>query len=636
MTCIIKYFVAASILLMSTVPAMAGPLTIKVKKPGELFSKIDKIKKSATNSLIIEGTLNNDDIIALRNLCGCDTANKATKQFISEVDLGKVDFITSGAPYYFSTKNKKYSISSGHKLPACMFYEVPVTKVVFPSVMDSIGDFALSNTKLTEINIPKNVVVSYSSICYDSLLTEIELPDMIQGFNPYGTPSLKRIKYGNIDYMPSGSFKNMEELEEVTFDGLIGHIDGYMFNNCPRLKKITFNGPILSTGGMVFAENCPELQEINFNGFVLSLYLLQNPDCPLINPISAKGGVFMSGDSTIVAATPIKDITENPAMMEQIKQLTEWFIDGMNSSNHTVKSICISNAREFATDLNKLGLKAKADEINRLWLELRDPDDDKTKLQILKESAPYSYSGEVNYVFKYTSPDDSLLRRTREYFNLDSIAGDGDDISRIKNLLYWMHDLVKHDGSSSWPECKFNAVDLYEVCQKENRGLNCRFMAMMLAEALLAEGIPARYVTCMSKAYDSDGDCHVICVAWSESLGKWIWVDPTFAAFVTDENGLLLHPGEVRYRLQNDLPLILNKDANWNHKSEQTKESYLEKYMAKNLYIMECNLIQQSEPEGQTTHPKGDAFTLIPQGFKYTWSKNQTNNDKLFWAAPSK
>lgn len=38
---------------------------------------------------------------------------------------------------------------------------------------------------------------------------------------------------------------------------------------------------------------------------------------------------------------------------------------------------------------------------------------------------------------------------TRKKFNLDKIAGKGDDISRIKNLLYWVHDNIKHDGSNS-------------------------------------------------------------------------------------------------------------------------------------------------------------------------------------------
>lgn len=87
--------------------------------------------------------------------------------------------------------------------------------------------------------------------------------------------------------------------------------------------------------------------------------------------------------------------------------------------------------------------------------------------------------------------------------------------------MYWLHDEIRHDGSSPW------------------------------------------------------SDYHVINIVWSDSLNKWVWMDPSFAASVTDENGLLLHPGEVRERLRRDLPVQLNEDANWNHETIQTVDCYL-------------------------------------------------------------
>ena len=258
-----------------------------------------------------------------------------------------------------------------------------------------------------------------------------------------------------------------------------------------------------------------------------------------------------------------------------------------------------------------------------------------TKLEILKQSAPYKRTGQTMPAFTYASPNDSLLTRTRDFFHLDEVAGTGDDLSRIKRLLYWMHDLVRHDGSSSWPKCRYNCVDLYQLCQTEKRGLNCRFMAEMLCEALLAENIPARYITCQSREYDTDNDCHVITIAWSRQLNKWVWVDPTFCAYVTDENGLWLHPGEVRERLQAGKKLILNEDANWNHESKQTVEGYLEEYMAKNLYIISSNLHSRSEAESPDRTQKSESITLVPEGFKYKWGQT-TSDDEYFWQAPPK
>ena len=153
----------------------------------------------------------------------------------------------------------------------------------------------------------------------------------------------------------------------------------------------------------------------------------------------------------------------------------------------------------------------------------------------------------------------------------------------------------------------------------------------MLNEMLLSIGIPCRYLTCLPKVYVDD--CHVINIAWSSSLNKWIWIDPSFAAYVTDENGLMLHPGEVRMRLINGQPLYLNEDANWNNEVKQTAEHYLYEYMAKNLYLISSCTTSQGEPEGESSHPQTPQITLVPKGFKV--NNNQTSDDKYFWQPPT-
>ncbi len=173
--------------------------------------------------------------------------------------------------------------------------------------------------------------------------------------------------------------------------------------------------------------------------------------------------------------------------------------------------------------------------------------------------------------------------------------------------------------------------NIYDSARRDSCGYNCRAMAIALTEVLLAEGIPARYITCLPKDWANDSDCHVICTAWSESLGKWIWVDPTFAAYVTDENGLLLHPGEVRYRLQHDLPLVLNPNANWNNRYIETKEEYLDDYMAKNLYILDTCTIMKAENEGPDGSSDGRFVALVPEGVTYPYAHLNTTDDTLFW-----
>lgn len=252
---------------------------------------------------------------------------------------------------------------------------------------------------------------------------------------------------------------------------------------------------------------------------------------------------------------------------------------------------------------------------------------------ILKNDGGYNKQANLEFPqFTYLPATDSNLVRIREYFNLDSIAGNGDEISRIKNLLLWAHNIVRHDGNSSNPNKK-NAIDIIEICQKEDRGVNCRMMAQMLNECYLAMGFKARYVTCLPKVYIND--CHVINVVYSNTLDKWIWVDPTFNAYVTDENGTLLSIEEVRERLKTAQPLILNEDANWNNQNKQTKEYYLDQYMAKNLYYL-----QSPEATGYNTETNKNPrkITLVPTSElpkeQWIYSDLSTDDPNYFWQKP--
>lgn len=247
---------------------------------------------------------------------------------------------------------------------------------------------------------------------------------------------------------------------------------------------------------------------------------------------------------------------------------------------------------------------------------------------ILSKSGGYYYEPQLPE-FTYMDVNDTNLVKVRKYFKLDSVAGNGDEISKIKNLLSYVHNLVKHDGGH-WvaPD---GSIELVNSCRKNGYGINCRLMAHILNEFYLSMGFKSRYVTCMPKVYESD--CHVINVVWSDTLKKWLWVDPTFEAFVMDENGTMLSVQEVRERLIKNQPLVLNDYANWNNKTKQTKENYLEKYMAKNLYILECNVNSEYNPE-----VKGKDFSFVglyPIGFEpYTRIDYKTNNAEYFWQEP--
>lgn len=253
---------------------------------------------------------------------------------------------------------------------------------------------------------------------------------------------------------------------------------------------------------------------------------------------------------------------------------------------------------------------------------------------ILRQAGPYDPSAPTDSLprFRYADPNDRDLVRVREYFNLDSIAGSGDELSKIRNLMHWVHNAVRHDGGSYNPDSR-NAIDLIEVCRKENRGINCRMMAQVLNECYLAMGFKSRFVTCMPRKMVND--CHVINVVYSTTLDKWVWVDPTFDAYVVDENGVMLSIQEVRERMRDGRPYFLNEDANWNNESPQTQKHYLDTYMAKNLYYLVCS--DRSEFDTETWREGKQLYyiALIPEGYDCDREYHfMTTNDEWFWASP--
>jgi len=259
-------------------------------------------------------------------------------------------------------------------------------------------------------------------------------------------------------------------------------------------------------------------------------------------------------------------------------------------------------------------------------------------LYILRQAGKYQQADTTGLPrFTYQTATNWNLKEVRNFFRLDSIAGQGDEISKIINLMTWVHDNIRHDGGN-YALCEFTAIDLYNYHRSTGKGINCRHLAITLNEMYLAMGFKSRYVTCMPKD-STDQDCHVINVVYSNTLNKWLWMDPSFNAYWKDENGVLLSIEEVRERAIDDRPLILNEDANWNNEKEYTKEMYLDGYMAKNLYWFDCPVDSKFNTESRYRWMNQDYISLCPVGFTPAMrnrSKVVVNDPAYFWQIPEK
>jgi len=307
------------------------------------------------------------------------------------------------------------------------------------------------------------------------------------------------------------------------------------------------------------------------------------------------------------------------------------------------------------TDLDSITFKIKPKTgyyVDFIILLNRDSAYSRIKYQLsylnrLKKAQKYNYS-DMRFIpqFTYQLMDNPNLVKIRAEFKLDSIAGKGNEVSKILNLMHWIHNTVRHEDNEP-PELK-NAIDIIKICRSENRGVNCRMLAIILNECYLSMGFKSRYITCMPRETQFE-DCHVINMVYSNDLKKWIWVDPTFDAYVMNEKGALLGIDEVRERLIKGKTLIVNPEANWNKLTSYTKEKYLENYMAKNLYRMSTPLVSEYNAE---TLGKGKEITyveLLPlDGIEQSPQKKEsidgtsgvkstnykTNNPNLFWTKP--
>ncbi len=271
-------------------------------------------------------------------------------------------------------------------------------------------------------------------------------------------------------------------------------------------------------------------------------------------------------------------------------------------------------------------------EINKILAQIKDIDLN----HILREGeyAPLSSTTGLPK-FTYASASDPRLVQLREELNLDKVAGDGDEISKIKNLTTFIHNRVHHNGSSGIG-CARNGKALWDFAADGRGELNCRGMALLLNECFLAMGFPSRYITCFPRDFGiSDQDCHVINAVYSGQLGKWVWMDPSFNAWFTDDDGTLLGIDEVRRMVMDGRTPHLNPEAN-HYNGQLSPVYYLDYYMTKNLYALEACDTNVYGTEDSSLGVQRTFIVLQPVEFSndnYN-AKVKVSDPEWFWQKP--
>lgn len=247
--------------------------------------------------------------------------------------------------------------------------------------------------------------------------------------------------------------------------------------------------------------------------------------------------------------------------------------------------------------------------------------------------------------FTYQRPENQDLTDLRQRYHLEQVAGKGPDLSKVINLLQWMHDAVPHEDEDNLPV--LNAQNIIDTYSRNGLAQGCYPLAIAMNEIFLSMGFISRIVICFPADADHPNGGHVINSVYIPSLGKWIWADPQYNAVLYDENDKLLGIEEVRKRIISKKPVFLNSKANYHHEKIGTAY-YIDEFMTEHLYRFISPLHSEFNSETRTPGKIMKYVELIPenstavfsgmfethQGKETTVITYHTSDPEVFWKIP--
>ena len=250
-------------------------------------------------------------------------------------------------------------------------------------------------------------------------------------------------------------------------------------------------------------------------------------------------------------------------------------------------------------------------------------------------------SNGANLVYRERSQE--YYEELRKQYPVVEVAGIGDTQNRAINLLKWVYDNNYHKNAKLMDqEC--NAVNVFAKFYGAGRegGLNCACLATALTDCLQAAGIAARTIGCHS-CNPYDFDMHVISIAYIPERTQWIMLDPTFNAYIMNENGEVVAPWEFRRLLSMRAVVKCSPHTAYHNEDSVTLENRAKeyfRYMAKNsgFYSEWAGTMFDYRYENQRTYLLPEGFDVIDYGrrnvrFSMDWFGEDADQIKNIFGA---
>ena len=213
-------------------------------------------------------------------------------------------------------------------------------------------------------------------------------------------------------------------------------------------------------------------------------------------------------------------------------------------------------------------------------------------------------------------------------FDLDTITSGLYDTDLMRALLVWITNNFNHNGASGMP-ANVDAMSIVNYMRQNPAGINCRGLAILLAETLRLYGIPAKHITVFPP--EDNHPVHVITHAWSQNLQQWVMLDPTFGMYVIDKHGNFMDLLTLRAAFASQAPMHASATARRNGQAVSI-DQYID-FMADYLFRFSTgtNFTFGSEETGTGT----TRFMLVPYGFDGSVSGIRTTSANAFFAPPN-
>lgn len=151
---------------------------------------------------------------------------------------------------------------------------------------------------------------------------------------------------------------------------------------------------------------------------------------------------------------------------------------------------------------------------------------------IIVESNNYFVAGRYKRLNLPSSLFAPSILQLKDFVSRRITFKDVPDPEFFYRMMEWVSLRWEHDGKNAPPE-NASTYQILLKAEKEHVQYRCQDYAQTLCDILYAFGHVARVVSVQSKdaAYGSIGKGHVAVEAWSNTLGKWIFLDPQWCMY---------------------------------------------------------------------------------------------------------